>query len=82
MFSTDYILLNFWYSFYILYLQFYVMTIGTQTELVTGENMAVEFTIALCTVSSMGILIGLVMDKFGFAVVVLFYGCLLLHHFI
>lgn len=72
MFSIDFILLNCWYSFYILYLQFYVMTIGTQTELMTGESMAVEFTIALCTVSSMGILIGLVMDKFGFAVVVLF----------
>jgi len=71
MFSMDYIFLNMWYSFYILYLQFYVMTIGTQTELVTGENMAVEFTIALCTVSSSAILIGFAMDKFGFGIVVL-----------
>jgi len=71
MFSMDYIFLNMWYSFYILYLQFYVMTIGTQTELVTGENMAVEFTIALCTVSSSAILVGFAMDKFGFGIVVL-----------
>jgi len=71
MFSIDYILLNAWYSFYILYLQFYVMTIGSQTEAVTGENMAVEFTIALCTVSSSAILVGFSMDKFGFAIVTL-----------
>jgi len=71
MVSADYIFLNLWYSFYILYLQFYVMTVGTQTEAVTGENMAVEFTIALCTVSSSAIIVGYSMDKFGFAVVVL-----------
>jgi len=70
MFSIDYIFLNIWYSFYILYLQFYVMTIGTQTELVAGENMAVEFTIALCTVSASAIFAGLAMDKFGFGVIV------------
>jgi len=72
MFSVDYICLNIWYSCYILYLQFYVMTIGSQTEAVTGENMAVEFTIALCTVSSSAILVGYSMDKFGFGIVVLF----------
>jgi len=72
MFSLDYIFLNIWYMCYILYLQFYVMTIGTQTEAVTGENMAVEFTIALCTVSSSAIFMGYAMDKFGFTPVVLF----------
>lgn len=71
MFSLDYILLNIWYSFYILYLQFYVMTIGTQTENLTGENMAVEFTICLCTVSASAIGAGYCMDKFGFGRVVL-----------
>jgi len=69
MLSIDYIFLNVWYSCYILYLQFYVMTIGTQTELMTGENMATEFTIALCTISASAILVGFSMDKFGFAIV-------------
>jgi len=46
------------------------MTIGTQTELVTGENMAVEFTICLCTISASAIFVGLAMDKFGFGVIV------------
>jgi len=72
MFSIDYILLNIWYSSYILYLQYYVMTVGTQTELMTGENMAVQFNTALCTVSAAGVLLGLAMDKLGFGIVLLF----------
>jgi len=71
MFSIDYILLNCWFSGHILYLEFWVMTVGTQTELMTGENMDEQFTIALCTVSSFGIIIGLAMDIYGFSIVVL-----------
>jgi len=70
IFSLDYIFLNIWYSCYILYLQFYVMTIGTQTENLTGENMAVEFTICLCTISASAIGAGYCMDMFGFGRVV------------
>jgi len=71
MFSIDYILLICWFSGHVLYLQFWVMTVGPQTELMTGANMDEQFTIALCTVSSFGIIIGLAMDIYGFGIVVL-----------
>jgi len=47
------------------------MTIGSQTENMTGENMAVEFTICLCTVGASAIGAGYCIDKFGFGKVVL-----------
>lgn len=71
MFSVDYIFLNVWYSTYVLFLNFYLMTIGSQTEHMTGENMAVEFTICLCTVGASAIGAGYCIDKFGFGKVVL-----------
>lgn len=71
MFSVDYILLNVWYSTYVLFLNFYLMTIGSQTEHMTGDNMAVEFTICLCTVGASAIGAGYCIDKFGFGKVVL-----------
>jgi len=71
MFSVDYIFLNVWYSPYVLFLNFYLMTIGSQTEHMTGENMAVEFTICLCTVGASAIGAGYCIDKFGFGKVVL-----------
>jgi len=71
LFSVDYIFLVLWYSFYQLYLLFYIMTVGTQTELATGENMASQFTIILSTVSASAILSGYAIDVFGFGVVVL-----------
>jgi len=70
MFSLDYILLIIWYSTYILFLNFYLMTIGSQTENMTGENMAVEFTICLCTVGASAIGVGYCIDKYGFGKVV------------
>jgi len=70
--SIDYILLNVWYAFYILYLQFYVMTVKAQTELRTGKSMAVAFNLCLCTVSASAMIVGIALDKFGFGVVVSF----------
>jgi len=72
MISDDFVYLIIYYSFQLLFLQFYIMTVGTQTELVCGKNLAVEFTIALYTVSASGILVGYTMDKLGFGFIVLF----------
>jgi len=68
--SKDYIFLNIWYMSYVLVSQFYIMTVGAQTELATGKNMATEFTITLSTVSALGIGVGYVMDKLGFGFIV------------
>merc|ERR1712154_429661 len=60
-----------WYSTYVLYLQFYVMTVSDQTEAATGDSMAVQFGIVLCTFSVTAIGAGYMIDKIGFAVPVL-----------
>jgi len=69
--TPDYIMLNIWYSVYVLYLQFYVMTLSDQTEAATGESMAVQFGIVLCTFSATAIGMGYLIDKIGFSVPVL-----------
>lgn len=66
--TPDYIFLNVWYSAYILYLQWYVMTVGTQTEKYTGDSMSVQFGIVLCTFSATAIGSGWAIDKVGFAI--------------
>jgi len=71
MLTADYIFLNMWYAVYLLYLQFYIMIVGTTTSAMMGSNMAVEFTVVLCTVSAAGVVVGYAMDKFGFGIIVL-----------
>jgi len=71
MSSLDFIMLVMYKSFYTLYLQYYMMTIGDQTENMVGEDMAIEFTICFATVSIVAAGMGYFMDKWGFGILVL-----------
>jgi len=71
MFSLDYLFVVMYNCFYKLFLQYYVMTLGTQTQNMVGEDMAVQFTICLSVVSLSAIGAGYCLDKFGFAIVVI-----------
>jgi len=71
MCSAEYIMLNIWYSCYVLYLDFYVMTVQTQTWKMTGKKLTLEFTICVWTFSAWAIGAGYCIDKYGFGHAVL-----------
>jgi len=71
MSSVEYIMLNIWYSCYVLYLDFYVMTVQTQTWKMTGKKLTLEFTICVWTFSVYAVGAGYSIDKYGFGYAVL-----------
>jgi len=71
MSSVDYVMLNIWWSCYILYLDFYIMTLQTQAQKMTGKTMSLEFSICVWTFSIYALAAGYSIDKFGFGGVLL-----------
>lgn len=68
--------LNVWFCGFVLVLQFYMGTIGDQTEQLVGDNMSVDFGILSVAVGFLAVLPGYLLDKLGFTFLSFVLTCL------